>query len=123
MARYDDLKTGAIAYATFISAVLLLVIVLLLQALTFSWIEGEDHRKLSDSHYTSSDEKIAKQKAQLDQYAEVMVEIPPPPSAEPPVDGAEKVQPTMEKRLHIPVTQAQSLLKSELGKSETNPKT
>lgn len=52
MARYDDLKTGTIAYATFISAVLLLVIVLLLQALTFSWIEGEEVRKLTEGHYT-----------------------------------------------------------------------
>ena len=97
MARYDDLKTGTIAYATFISAVLLLVIVLLLQALTFSWIEGEEVRKLTEGHYTAADEKITRQKAQLDQYAEVEVEIPPPPTTEPAAPGAEKVAPTMEK--------------------------
>ncbi len=123
MARYDDLKTGTIAYATFISAVLLLVIVLLLQALTFSWIEGEEVRKLTEGHYTAADEKITRQKAQLDQYAEVEVEIPPPPTTEPAAPGAEKVAPTMEKRLHIPVSQAQSLLKDELAKSEASPKT
>ena len=122
MARYDDLNTGSIAYATFISAVLLLIIVLLLQALTFGWINGEEDRKLVDAHYYTADAEIEKQKSQLEQYAQVSVEIPPPPPTEPVAPGTPPAAPTIEKRLHIPVNQAQSLLKQELAKAAT-PKT
>jgi hypothetical protein len=120
MARYDDLKTGAIAYATFISTVLLLVIVLLLQALTYAWINGEEERKFGVARYTSSDDEILRQKSQVNEYRQVTVEVPPPADA---VPSAEPVAPTTEKRLHIPVSQAESLLKAELGKSNTAPKT
>ncbi len=78
MARYDDLNTSAIAYATFVSSILLLVIVLLVQSLTFNWILGEDERKLADSHYTTSDNEIAAQKAKLEVFEKVMVEVIPP---------------------------------------------
>jgi hypothetical protein len=121
MARYDDLNTSAIAYATLISAVLLLVIILLVQALTYNWILGEDQRKLTDSHYTEADTEIAKQKAKLD-YGKEMIEVIPPA-----VDGAaptEPVKPVSELRRHIPVKQAQSLIMKELHKtSETVPGT
>lgn len=114
MARYDDLDTGAIAYATFISAVLLVVIVLLVQALTYNWILGEDERKLTDSHYTASDNEIAKQKAKLDVLEKVMIEVIPPT-----VDGTtpkEPVKPVVEKRIHVPLRQAQMSILKELSK-------
>lgn len=114
MARYDDLNTSAIAYATFISAILLLVIILLVQSLTYNWILGEDERKLSNSHYTTSDNEIAAQKAKLDTYEKVTVEVIPPTA-----DGAapkEPVKPVTENRIHVPIKQAQSLIMKELRK-------
>ena len=114
MARYDDLNTSAIAYATFISAVLLLVIILLVQSLTYNWILGEDERKLIESHYTAADNEISKQKAKLDVYEKVMIEVIPPGT-----DGAaptEPVKPILEKRLHVPVKQLQNSLLKEVNK-------
>jgi hypothetical protein len=119
MARYDDLNTSAIAYATFLSSILLLVIILLVQSLTFNWILGEDERKLAESHYTVSDNEIAKQKAKLDAYAKEMIEVIPPA-----VDGAtEPPKAVSELRRHIPIKQAQSLIMKELRKTETAPGT
>ncbi len=122
MARYDDLNTSAIAYATFVSAILLLVIILLVQSLTYNWILGEDERKLSDSHYTTSDNEIASQKAKLDVFEKVMVEVIPPA-----VDGAaptEPVKPVTEERIHVPMKQAQSLILKEFRKpAEATPGT
>ena len=77
MARYDDLNTSSIAYATFISAVVLFVVILLVQALTFNWLLGEEERKFAKSHYISADAEIAKQKAKLDGYSQEMVEVIP----------------------------------------------
>lgn len=115
MARYDDLNTSAIAYATFISAILLFVIILLVQSLTYNWILGEDERKLAESHYTESDNEIAKQKAKLDAYAKETIEvIPPAPSGAAPT---EPVKPVSELRRHIPIKQAQSLIMKELNKA------
>jgi hypothetical protein len=90
------------------------VIILLVQSLTYNWILGEDERKLSDSHYTASDNEIAKQKSKLDVYEKVMVEVIPPAA-----DGAAPTEPVKaisEERLHIPVKQTQTLLLKELRK-------
>jgi hypothetical protein len=102
--------------------VLLLVIVLLLQALTFGWINGEEDRKFNEAHYYSADDEIAKQKAQLDKYAQVSVEVAPPAPTEPVAPGTPPPAPVFEKRLHIPVNQALNILKQELSKPAT-PKT
>lgn len=120
MARYDDLNTSAIAYATFLSAILLVVIILLVQSLTFNWILGEDERKLAESHYTVSDNEIAKQKAKLDTYAKEMIEVIPPA-----VEGSTEPanQAVSELRRHIPIKQAQSLIMKELRKTEAAPGT
>jgi hypothetical protein len=119
MARYDDLNTSAIAYATFISAVLLVVIILLVQTLTFNWLLGEDERKLAESHYTASDNEIAKQKAKLDVYEKVKVEVIPPAA-----DGAaptEPAKPVLEERLRVPIKQAKNSILKELKKPADNP--
>ncbi len=122
MARYDDLNTSAIAYATFVSSILLLVIVLLVQSLTFNWILGEDERKLADSHYTTSDNEIAAQKAKLEVFEKVMVEVIPPAA-----DGAapgEAAKPVTEKRIHVPIKQAlTSILKEAQKPAEAAPGT
>lgn len=104
MARYDDLSTGPIAYAALVSTIVLAVIILLVRALTYSWVEAEDARKLVDAHYVSADTAIAEQRARIAGYSKVMVEVPPPEGS--PADA----KPTQEERLHIPVTQAKELL-------------
>ena len=76
MARYDDLNTKTIGYLTFISAILLAVTILLLQALCYNWIDWQEETKLTKQSYTSSDEMIAAQKASLSGYGKVQVEVP-----------------------------------------------
>lgn len=107
MARYDDLNTGAIAYATFVSSVLLLVIILLVRALCYSWVEAEDARKLSEAHYYSADRMISEQKATLSGYKKETVEVP----AE---DGADaQAEPVSTERLLIPIDRAKELILEE----------
>lgn len=100
MARYDDLSTGPIAYAAFVSTVILLVVVLLVRALCYSWIEFEDAKRLADAHYVAADAEIARQKSEISNYAKVQVPAIVPEGAEP----------KMEDRLHIPVAVAEELL-------------
>lgn len=114
MARYDDLNTSTIAYATLLSCLGLLLTVLLIQALTFGWINGEEQRKLAESHYTTADEDIAAQKSKLAAYAEEMIEIIPPTEA----NSTTPPKPEQVKRIHIPISQAQALLKNELNKGK-----
>ncbi|MGN6134793.1 MAG: hypothetical protein ACTHOU_09845, partial [Aureliella sp.] len=61
MARYDDLNTKTIGYLTFLSSILLVVIILLLQALTYNWIDWQEEDKLTKQSYRSSDELIQAQ--------------------------------------------------------------
>ena len=109
MARYDDLSTGPIAYAAVVSTIVLAVIILLVRALTYSWVEGEEERKLVDAHYVSADAAIAEQKATITGYRKEMVDVPPPEGS--PADA----KPTQEERLRIPVTQAKELLLKDWG--------
>lgn len=118
MARYDDLNTGVIAYATFLSSIALVVIILLIRALCYYWVESEDARKLADAHYTASDEEISEQKAMVDGYLKVMVEVPAPAGAE-----GEAAEPTTEERIHIPVTRAKEILLEEWNKDAAEPTT
>ncbi len=104
MARYDDLSTGPIAYAAFVSTVLLLVVVLLIRALSYSWIEFEDAKRLTEARYATADAEIARQKSEISNYAKVQVPGVAPEGAKP---GTE---PPMEDRLHIPVAAAKELL-------------
>ncbi|MEZ6138190.1 MAG: hypothetical protein R3C53_25175 [Pirellulaceae bacterium] len=134
MARYDDLDTTTIAYTTFVSCILLLIIILLGRALCYAWIEAEDDRKLANARYESSDQLIREQKAKLAMYEKVQVEVPPAPNAT--TDGgagdAANADPAesdagkdkepeivTEERLRIPIDQAKALLLKELGKSPT----
>ena len=121
MARYDDLDTGSSAYATFVSSVLLLVIILLIRALCCSWVEGEDIRKLADAHYTSSDNTISQQKVRISGYEKVMVEVAPP--SDPEAGEDQPQEPVMEERLHIPVERAKELLLKELAPASEEPTT
>ena len=114
MARYDDLNTSAIAYTTFVSTIILLIIILLGRALCYAWIETEDERKLAESHYVNSDLAIGEQKAMLSGYNRVQVEVPPLPAADgQAVDG--EPQPAYVERVHIPIEKAKELLFQDLS--------
>lgn len=114
MARYDDLHTGTIAYATFLSSIVLIVIILLIRALCYYWVEGEEARKLADAHYVTSDQEISDQKAMLDGYQKVKIEIP----------AMGDVEAKTEERIHIPLSRAKELLIEEWSKgSEAEPNT
>ena len=117
MARYDDLDTGAIAYATFLSCILLILIILLVRALCFYWVEGENDRKLADAHYVSADQVISEQKAQISGYGVAEVEVAAP------ADSQEPAAPKLEERIHIPVEKAKELLLNELGTADPEPST
>ncbi|MEZ6081099.1 MAG: hypothetical protein R3C56_37175 [Pirellulaceae bacterium] len=73
MARYDDLNTGPIAYAAFVSSVMLLVTILLVRALNYSWVEAQESKRLADAHFVDSDAEIARQKSEIANYAKVQV--------------------------------------------------
>ena len=106
MARYDDLNTGGIALTTFVGSIVLLLIILLGRALCYNEVNREDARKLDKAHYTDAETEIAAQKARINSYAKVNVEIAP---------ASEGEQPTKEERIHIPLDRAKELLLSELG--------
>ncbi len=118
MARYDDLHTSTIAYATFVSSVLLLVIILLIRALCYAWVEGESDRKLADAHYVSADAEISAQKERVAAYGTSVVEVAPPA----PEDGAAQdggaaadAAPQTEERIQIPIDKAKEILLKELS--------
>lgn len=106
MARYDDLNTGSIAYATFLSTIVLLIVILLVRALCLSWVEGEDERKLANAHYVSADQEISEQREQLSGYKQVQVKS---------VD--ETVPPKT--LVHIPLDAAKELILKELGQASS----
>lgn len=112
MAHYDDLKTGAIAYAAFVSTIILLVVILLVRALCYSWVEAENAKKLTSSSYVAADKEIARQKSQIANYTKIQV---PAMSDQAAATGA---APQMEDQLHIPVTRAQELLLKEWATAE-----
>lgn len=107
MAHYDDLKTGAIAYAAFVSTVILLVIILLVRALCYGLVQAEDARKLTSASYVAADKEIARQKSQISKFAKI--EVPAAAGQATASDAA----PQMEEQLHIPVARARELLLKE----------
>ena len=120
MARYDDLNTRTIGYLTFISSVLLVVTILLLQALCYNWIDWQEETKLTKQSYQSSDDLIQAQKASMQSYGKVQVEVP----VEPPAGGTDgasaAVQMKTEERLQIPIERAKALLLEELKQNASS---
>lgn len=113
MAHYDDLKTGAIAYAAFVSTVILLVVILLVRALCYSWVEAEDAKKLTNASYVAADTEIARQKSQIANYAKIQV----PVAADQATAADAAVQ--TEDQLHIPVARARELLLKEWAEADS----
>ncbi len=119
MARYDDLNTSAIAYATFVGSVFLLIVILLIRALCYYWVEGEIDSKLANSHYVEADAAIQAQKDMVNRNEKVTVQIA--------VEGGDEAAATGESAtqdvelIHIPVDRAAELLLNELAKPESKP--
>lgn len=107
MARYDDLDTKAIAIATLISCILLVVLILAGTAISYDWQNSAEEGRTAKAKYTASDEAIAAQKALL----QTSGQIQDPPLQE----GGEPVT-----RIAVPIDRAQDLISKELG---TQPKT
>jgi hypothetical protein len=72
MARYDDLNTNMIAYATVLSIVVLVIVLQGAQALTYSMVHYEDVRKESKKSDTAAQVK-SDQIATLNGYKKVAV--------------------------------------------------
>ena len=108
MARYDDLNTKMIAYATVLSVVILVIILQGTQALCYNMLNYENSRK--DTKIIDAATKVKSEQLQsLSGFkgAEVVDE-----TAEPPKKGE---NPTMKKVIRIPVSEAQKLILKELG--------
>lgn len=123
MARYDDLNTSTLGYLTFMSVILLIVTVLLLQALCYNWIDWQEDSKVVKQSYTSSDEILTAQRKSLEGYSKVKVEVPV--EAPPAADGsAAPAQMQTVERIQIPIDRAQSLMLEKFkGKGAAEPKT
>ncbi|QDV22303.1 hypothetical protein [Aureliella helgolandensis] len=104
MARYDDLNDGAIAYTAFVGSVVFLLIILLVRALCYGWIDGEDMRKLAGAHYVEADAEIASQKARISQYAKEQIELE---------DGQAPAAGQATERILIPMARAKELILKE----------
>ena len=107
MARYDDLDTTAIAYTTFVSTVILVIIILLGRALCYSWLESEEERKLGQANYVAADRAIGEQLSVLDGYQKVQVELPGQPD---PSNPEAEVAPQVQEKVRIPISKAKELV-------------
>lgn len=103
MARYDDLNTNMIAYATVLSIVVLVIVLQGTQALTYSMVNYEDARKESRSSDTPGKVK-SEQLAALSGYKKGSV---PDESAATP--GA------MKEVFMIPIEEAKKLVIQEFS--------
>lgn len=110
MARYDDLNTSAIGYATFISTILFVIVVLLIRALSFYWVEGEADRLQANTHYTIADAEISEQRERLNGYAKEMVTVFKG-------EGDAAVEEEVE-QLHIPLNAAKQIILDELASGD-----
>jgi hypothetical protein len=116
MARYDDIDTKFVAYATVVSCLLLVAILQGTQALCYYFVGLEDQRKIDGYEYVSSNKVIREQIESLSGYQEVDV----PPAMGP--DG-KPVSDKPTKRLQIPIEKAQQLLLKEAQSKSAGPKT
>ncbi|MEM7473490.1 MAG: hypothetical protein AAF483_00720 [Planctomycetota bacterium] len=102
--RYDDLATGAIAYATLLSCIVLVITILGIRALCSGMVEGEEARKSAGAHYYTSDKTISEQRARLDGYRKETVEVTYIPEG-----GGDPVTET-QTMIRIPVEDAKALV-------------
>lgn len=108
MARYDDLNTNMIAYATVLSVVILVIVLQATQALSYNQVNAEMARKESKK----SDHALAVKQEQLESLRGFKrVEIIDEKAAAP----AKGEEPAKKKVIHIPIEAAQKKIIEELG--------
>ena len=113
MARYDDLNTSMIGYATILSALLLVVIIVGVEALSYAWENHEDDRKQMGYEYATSIEKLQSQRDSLNKLEWVVVPAPEPGPGEQPKAAT--------KRLQIPIDRAIEVVLEESKKPSSTP--
>ncbi|MCC6509114.1 MAG: hypothetical protein IT423_08410 [Pirellulaceae bacterium] len=119
MARYDDLNTGTLGYLTFMSVILLIITVLLLQALCYNWIDWQEDVKQTKQSYNTADDFLKSQKDSLNEFKKVQVTVPVEiPAAD--AGTAPKVEMQTQERIHIPIGEAEAILLKKL-KSKAAP--
>jgi hypothetical protein len=114
MARYDDIDTKVLWFATIISCLLLVAVLQGTQALCYNMTNAAEERKLQDREYSSSTGIIGEQKLSLNGYRKV--EVPAPLG----VDG----KPVSDKpvtQLQIPLERAKELLLQEAAARRSAP--
>lgn len=112
MARYDDLNTKTIAYATIFSGWLLVLVIFLVQGLSYYWESTEEARKRDRSEYTSSLKVLQDQRASMSKYE--WVSLPPPEVTE------GQTAPEPQRRLQIPIERAKELILQEVSSQDVN---
>lgn len=114
MARYDDIDTKFVFFATLVSCLLLVAILQGTQALCYFMANAEEARKLGSSEYVESTKVISEQQASLTGYQKVAV---PPASGS---DGkANSEKPST--KIQIPLDRAAELLLEEAKKNAEEP--
>ncbi len=103
MARYDDLNTNMIAYATVLSIVVLVLVLQGTQALTYNMIKVEDDKKISRSEDLPLQAKKA-QLATLEGYKKARI-----------LDEASDKPDATKEVFLIPISEAKKLVVAEFG--------
>lgn len=105
MARYDDINSKIVLYATVLSAVVLFGLIQAGQAMYFYLGNTVEERRLASSNYLASKAVIAEQRASVGEYRWVK---------EPPATEGEEAK----KRLNIPLEQAKKVILQEIDTVE-----
>lgn len=100
MARYDDLNTRMIGFATVLSALLLIVIIFGVQALSYHWENFAEAEKQKGT-YESSLKILAEQRKSMDHFAWVKVPAPEPEKGQPKADDTQRLQIPIEKAMEM----------------------
>ncbi len=109
MARYDDIDTKFVFFASIVSCLLLVAILQGTQALCYNMNNAVDQKRLDASEYVESAKIIGEQKATLAGYKKVSV---------PPALGADG-KPVSDKpttQIRIPLEEAERLILEEAKK-------
>jgi len=109
MARYDDLNTKMIAYATVLSVVILVIVLQGTQALCYSMLNYE--RSRNDTKIIDGASKMKSE--QIESLSGLAKRVEVIDEAAPPANRGEL--PAMKKVIRIPIDEARKLILKELG--------
>jgi hypothetical protein len=110
MARYDDLNTNMIAYASVLSIVVLVLVLQGTQALCYNMVNWTDQR--TDKTGSEADKPLKIKSEQLESLAGYKKESVIDETAPAPEKGQE---PKKKDVIYIPITEAQKLILKEMA--------